>query len=461
MPQTSAFTALCFLIYSRKPVQAGGQCTTRNYCGSWPDISPISVAIVEALPKDPGAARDASIRPSLLMKKPHRKFRTAACLLLLSASILTTAWPLRAEQTKELKPTAPGDETFDVDALFKRSIVIDGNANYYSFVSHSEIGRPDFSKDMQGLTVKEATGIDIGGITLGKLASLHNEGNLLKSGRYRGAMLIRTAADIDEAVRQKKYGVMFYAQRHYPLNGGIESIRKWHDDGLRIFQLQYSANDGNQEPGERLGGGPTQKGGLTELGTKVVHELLRLGMVVDLAHCNTQTTIEAAEIAKLYGVPVTANHVGARDVKTDDGKWLARYARNATAEKMLAVKETGGVVGVMAYGPYLRGPYQKLRMTPPEFDIPHATIDDLVAHIDHIVKLIGVDHVGLSTDGYLDGTMAHGRKGDGILDGPRRWKEAMRRLHDMGYSEADLQKIMGMNFLRVYRQALKPAKPLK
>ena len=124
--------------------------------------------------------------------------------------------------------------------------------------------------------------------------------------------------------------------------------------------------------------------------------------------------------------------------------------RNATAEKMLAVKETGGVVGVMAYGPYLRGPYQKLRMTPPEFDIPHATIDDLVAHIDHIVKLIGVDHVGLSTDGYLDGTMAHGRKGDGILDGPRRWKEAMRRLHGDSSLRETLQD-------RGRRRALDPA----
>ncbi|HIF31537.1 MAG TPA: hypothetical protein EYG57_18845 [Planctomycetes bacterium] len=63
----------------------------------------------------------------------------------------------------------------------------------------------------------------------------------------------------------------------------------------------------------------------------------------------------------------------------------------------------------MAYGPYLSGPYQQLRVTPPGPAIPHATIDDFVAHVDYIAKKVGVDHVGFSTDGYLDGTMAHDR----------------------------------------------------
>ncbi len=122
---------------------------------------------------------------------------------------------------------------------------------------------------------------------------------------------------------------------------------------------------------------------------------------------------------------------------------------------MIAVKETGGVVGVMGYGPYLRGPYQQLRMTGPPPNIPRATVDDYVTHLNYMVKLIGVDHVGLCTDGYLDGTMAHSRKADGVLDSPRRWKVVIQRLHDIGYSEADLQKIMGLNFLRVYRRVFK------
>jgi membrane dipeptidase len=109
----------------------------------------------------------------------------------------------------------------------------------------------------------------------------------------------------------------------------------------------------------------------------------------------------------------------------------------------------------MAYGPYLSGPYQQLRVTPPGPAIPHATIDDFVAHVDYIAKKVGVDHVGFSTDGYLDGTMAHDRLADGILDSPRRWTKAVKRLHAAGYSEDDLRKIVGGNFLRVFRQVLK------
>lgn len=73
---------------------------------------------------------------------------------------------------------------------------------------------------------------------------------------------------------------------------------------------------------------------------------------------------------------------------------------------MLAVKNTGGVVGIMGYGPYLRGPCQELRMQPPEENIAHAAVDDFVIHVAYVLNLIGIDHVGLCTDGYLDGTMA-------------------------------------------------------
>ncbi len=387
--------------------------------------------------------------------------RLTVCITVFGAVFLTGLSCAHAQGLVKQKQTDSRNQKFDVDELFRRSIVIDGTVNYYSTATGSGIGQPDFSRDNKGRTVKEATGIDIGGITLSRLESLQAQAASLMTGRFKGAMLIRSAADIDEAVRSNKYGIIFYAQQHYPLNGSVENIRQWYDEGLRIMQLQYSARDSNQAAGERLGGGPTQKGGLTTLGNKVVYELIRLGIIVDLSHCNTQTTIDAAGIAKQYNIPITANHVGARNVKTKDGRWLARYARNATDEKMLAVRETGGVVGVMGYGPYLRGPYQKLRMQSSEENIGRATIDEYVAHVEYIVQLIGIDHVGLCTDGYLDGTMAHNRKADGVLDSPRRWKEVIIRLHQKGYSEEDLKKIMGLNFLRVYRQVLRPSNAAK
>lgn len=357
------------------------------------------------------------------------------------------------------------EATWDVEALFARSVVIDGNVNYYSTISGSGIGCPDFDKDKDGRrSVKEVTGINIGAITLSSLRSLEAqlsslEGRQLRSGArrpptFKGALLIRKAADLDRAIKEKKYGILFYTQTHFRLEGSVKPLQSYYDKGLRIFQLQYGGRDPNQGPLEKLGGGTDQKGGLTPLGVKVVHELIRLGMVVDLSHCNEETKLDTCKIAKAKGVPVTANHTAARNVKTADGKFLAHYARNITEKAAKAIADTGGVVAVMAYTGYLSGPYQTLRYSPPTRNVRPSTVDDYVAHIHYLVQLIGVDHVGLSTDGYLDGTMAHKRKADGILDSPRRWKVVIHKLHDLGYKDEDLQKIMGLNFLRVYRKVL-------
>jgi len=375
---------------------------------------------------------------------------------LVLAFLVTIPAPLAAQDAKQ---QAPEEETsadaFDPDAFLRDNLVIDATTSYYSPEGGINIGQPNFDKDDLGRSVKEATGIDIAGITVSRPESFQRERLNFEQGKYQGAMLIRTAADMDTAVREKKYGVLLYVQKHHPLNGSAANVARWYDQGLRILQLQYSKSDPNQSPEEQLGGGHSQDIGLTPLGRAVVHECIRLGIVIDLSHCSERTTIETAEIAKQFGVPITANHVGARNVKDKDGKYLARYSRNATDKKMLAVKETGGVVGVMAYGPYLRGPYQELRMTGPPPDIQPATVDDFVTHIDYIVKLIGVDHVGICTDGYLDGTMAYGRKADGLLDSPRRWHEVVLRLHQKGYSDEDIKKIVGLNLLRVYRKVLK------
>lgn len=349
-------------------------------------------------------------------------------------------------------------DKWDVEALFASNVVIDGNANYYSTISGSGIGQPDFTKDEDGLSVKQSVGVDIAAITLSSVRNMEGQWNSFQRGRFKGAILIQTASDLDRAIRERKYGVLFYCQTHYKLEGNVSNIARWYEKGLRIFQLQYGGHDGNQGPDEKLGCGTDQKGGLTQLGEMVVRELARLHMVIDLSHCNEETILDTAKLAKRLGVPITANHSGARGIKLDNGRYRARYARNMTDKAMKAIADTSGVVAVMAYGPYLRGPYQKVRYTPPTRNIRKATVHDYVAHIDYMVKRVGADHVGLSTDGYLDGTMAHNRTADGILDSPRRWKVVVQLLHEKGYSDADLKKIVGGNFLRVYRKVLAPRK---
>ena len=72
-------------------------------------------------------------------------------------------------------------------------------------------------------------------------------------------------------------------------------------------------------------------------------------------------------------------------------------------------------------------------------------------HIEHVIQVAGIDHVGVSSDGFLDGAMARGVISDGIMDSAGRWKEVAKRLYARGHSEEDLNKMLGGNFLRVYR----------
>lgn len=319
--------------------------------------------------------------------------------------------------------------TFDVDAFFRTASIVDGNANYYS--PRSLIGRPNFDRDSKGRPVKVATGIDLGCISLSSEAGMNREIANLRN-RFTGAMLVKSKADLAAVISSRTYGILFYTQIHFPLQGSVNNIQGWYDKGLRVFQIAYGFGT-NQEPGEKLGGGTDETGGLTPLGVKVVDELIRLGMIIDLSHCNAQTTLDVVDIAKQKRVPVTANHVCARAI--------ASYSRNVTNAEIRGIRDTGGVVGVMAYAPFLRRP-------------GNGNIDDFVAHVEHVVRIAGVDHVGVATDGYLDGTMAP-VKSDGILDGPSRWKEAARRLKKKGFSDSDLEKVFGLNFLRVYQQVLK------
>ena len=342
--------------------------------------------------------------------------------------LLVTALPVLAQPPAAL----------DVKALFRDASVVDGLVNYYS---PTGLGQPHFGRKEKRPSVKAATGIDIGTLTIHSTKHLERERAALEGGRYSGARLIRSRKDIELCLAGREFGVLLYSQTHFPLLGKIDRLRGWYAKGLRIFMVQYGAGDGNQSAAERLGGGSTQEGGLTRLGRRVVLEAIRLGMIVDVSHCNEQTVLDVCRIAQTRGVPVLANHTASAEVLENELP-IAPYDRNMTDREVRAIAATGGVVGVMAYVPYLR------RRRP-------ATVDDYVTHVLHMIRVGGVGHVGFSSDGYLDGRQARDRKADGVLDAPRRWMSVVERLHQRGVTRPDLLKLMGGNFLRVYRQVLK------
>jgi len=330
-------------------------------------------------------------------------------------------------------------DSISFEKLIAGTPVVDGVVNVYS--PDSGIGQPDFTKDGDGESVKTATGIDIGTQTVHDERQLWRQVMLARRS-WTGMRLIRTEKDIDACLKNRQFGMLLYAQVHFPLKGSPRPVEAWYAQGLRMLNLQYSSEDKNQSRAEKLGGAFDQKGGLTELGLHVVGACFVHGIMVDLSYCNEETTLQVAKLAKTRKLPVFKNHTATRGAVRKEGKRLADFERNASDKELKAIASTGGVVGIMAYAPYLRRGGK-------------ATIDDFVTHIEHAVKIAGIDHVGIATDGYLDGTMANNRRGDGLLDSPARWLELAKRLHKRAYTPESIKKLLGGNFLRAYRTVLK------
>ncbi len=306
-----------------------------------------------------------------------------------------------------------------IEKLFAESLIIDGLVN----VSLKKSKEPTHLIPGE---IKRLTGIDVGNHST-RVNRLVNRNRWVEL--HSDAILrIDKASDIETAKKTNRYGIVYYAQLGFDLGGSIEPLAKWKEEGLRVLQITYGDNE--------LGGGSRSDDlPLSSLGKKVVKELNRLRMIVDISHPGRRTTLDVTEASS---APVTANHANAER--------LTNNGRNKSDEELKAIAGTGGVVGITNINRYLI----KDSSAP-------ATVDDFVAHVDYIVEKIGIDHVGISSDGSLDGGLRYEVDySDPFLCSSERWKHVARGLHKMGYSREDLQKILGLNFKRIYDQVLDP-----
>jgi membrane dipeptidase len=294
---------------------------------------------------------------------------------------------------------------------------------------------------------------------------------------------IALAASAKEARRIAKSGrkVAFIGMENaFPL-GPLPTQDKVDDlarDGVRYVGVTHFGHNqfGDSSNPDKARGDPPEKwGGLSPLGREFVLMLNKAGIMVDASHASRKVMIEAATLSK---APIIASHSGV--------KAIADSPRNLDDEQLLALKANGGVVQIVALDSYVKllTPEQealrdrirkemKLETTAQraamskdveaEYDrrllkmweiSPRATVADFVDHIDHAVKVAGVDHVGIASD--FDG-------GGGIVG----WQDASetlnvtRELVRRGYSEADIAKIWGGNLLRVLDAVQKTAKSLE
>lgn len=282
-----------------------------------------------------------------------------------------------------------------------------------------------------------------------------------------------TAAEGQRLARAGKRAIFLGLENGYALGTSVERVDHFFRRGVRYITLAHTAD--NDLAASSTHGGDRPDGGLTDLGRKVVARMNDLGMVVDVSHISDQAFADVLETSR---APVMASHSCARAI--------ADHPRNLTDGQLRALKANGGVIQLCILGDYIKlpapdsgrqkaeadlrrrvqalGGWQALKN--PEViagferewealteDYRHElpTVKDAVDHIDHIVKVVGIDHVGIGTD--FDG-------GGGLRDCsnathlPRITEELLRR----GYTEAQLAKIWGGNALRVLEAARRAAR---
>ena len=259
-----------------------------------------------------------------------------------------------------------------------------------------------------------------------------------------------TAADIERAQREGKTAVIMCSQNTRLIEDEVGLLDTFHAVGMRIIQLTY--NEANL-----VGDGCTESrnAGLTDFGRAVVKRMNKLGIIVDGSHTGKRTTMDAMAISER---PFVFTHANAKAVSNS--------ARNIDDEQIEACAKTGGVIGINAFSAFVKAE-----------DPASASMDDFFAHIAHVVKVAGIDHVGIGLD-QTETRRWMVSKGVGIdpnYSPERRERVAPKKTYPVysyvpgletitgmalitdemvkrGYKEQDIKKIVGLNWLRVYRQ---------
>ncbi len=239
-----------------------------------------------------------------------------------------------------------------------------------------------------------------------------------------------------------------------PIENSLDMIRLFYELGVRVIQLTYNK-------ASYLGTGCTEStdSGLTDFGKEAVKEMNRLGILIDLSHCSYRTALDAMELSS---VPVVFSHANV--------KALCNSPRNKTDLEIKLIKQSGGVIGVTPWGP--------LCWKPDKNEQPG--LDDFLDHVDYIVNLAGIDHVGFGGDNTLDysedrqGTVVQSMLYPEVVeeydrrvgtDPSVRHVKGYKRITDInnvvgglqrrGYNDEEINKFLGENFLRVIKKVWK------
>ncbi len=260
---------------------------------------------------------------------------------------------------------------------------------------------------------------------------------------------VTTVADLNRAVESGTIGLIYYTQNAAPIQDNLERLRALYDQGVRIVQLTYNTRN-------LLGDGCLERtnAGLSNFGLEVVARLNEMRMLVDVSHCGEATTLDAI---KHSHAPIAITHAGCKAVYD--------HPRNKSDEALRALADKGGVIGIYQINPYL-GPKER------------NTLEDYLRHVDHAIKVAGIDHVGIGSD------REHRRIPDtpeekqklidelsrlrpvtastfrwpffiAELNHPRRMETIAAALARRGRKSAEIDKLLGGNWYRLFRETIR------
>ena len=252
------------------------------------------------------------------------------------------------------------------------------------------------------------------------------------------------AADIERAKKEGKLAVVLGFQNGAIIDDSVANLDRLHDAGTRCIQLTYNSRN-------LLGDGCTERtnSGLSDFGIACVERMNELGIIVDLSHCGEQTSADGITYSRR---PPAFTHTMCRA--------LHFHPRAKSDELLRAISSRGGMTGIASLGYFVS----------PRAD---ATLEDYLKHIDHAVKVGGIDSVGVCTDYAIRGIEASATRETWYvprlrsfkpsynvrwppwiaeLDKPERFRSVTQALAKRGYRSGDIEKILGRNWLRYFRE---------
>lgn len=256
------------------------------------------------------------------------------------------------------------------------------------------------------------------------------------------------SADIDRAVKDGSIALIYYTQNATPIGDDVTRLDALHQLGVRIVQLTYNTRN-------LLGDGCLERtnAGLSTFGLAVMEGMKSRRMLIDVSHSGEVTSLDAI---RLSGVPVAITHAGCKSVFD--------HPRNKSDALLRAMANGGGVIGIFQINPYL-GPNER------------NTLDTYVAHIEHAINVAGIEHVGIGSDREHRTIPDTPEEKQKLIDElsrlrpvtaatfrwpffiselnhPRRMETIRRALEARRRPAADIDRIMGGNFYRLFRETI-------